>query len=403
MEELVKTILLSMSSLKLPQVKIMTTLLCGFCFYQGRSNMTNMARFVAASRKTLWNWSRQIFDYAEFNKQIVLNLKDYESHGYVAAIDASFIRKSGKATPEVGYFYNGCASRAEKGLEISCIALIDRTLNTAFSLDVRQSKAPISKVDKTEGQDTSITHALEALKAQISTFKLMSVTSIVADGWYAKKSFICGVAGLELHTVSKLRSDANLKYIYTGVYSGRGRPRQFGEKVNLRELIDFEIIKLDNSLVGYVKEVYSVAFKINIKVVVLRSEGKDKNMAIFFSTNTNESAEEIVSIYRSRFQIEFLFRDAKQFCGLEDCQARNATALHNHFNNSLTAVNLMKYEELQMGQAQSQQVISIASARRRKSNQFVAEAIFSKLDLKLSCSKIAEIMDYIENISNIAA
>jgi len=104
-----------MSNLKLPQIKMMTSLLCGFCFYQGRANMTNMARFVNESRKTLWRWSRQTFDFAEFNRHLVLNLKDFKKHHFVAVIDASFIRKSGKATPEVGYFYNGCASRAEKG------------------------------------------------------------------------------------------------------------------------------------------------------------------------------------------------------------------------------------------------------------------------------------------------
>ncbi|MBE0507779.1 MAG: hypothetical protein IBX50_13895 [Marinospirillum sp.] len=31
--------------------------------------------------------------------------------------------------------------------------------------------------------------------------------------------------------------------------------------------------------------------------------------------------------YKVRFQIEFLFRDAKQFLGLNDCQARQAKVL----------------------------------------------------------------------------
>jgi len=50
----------------------------------------------------------------------------------------------------------------------------------------------------------------------------------------------------------------------------------------------------------------------------------------------------IVSCYRSRFQIEFLYRDAKQHCGLEDCQARSKNKLHFHFNAALTTVNLAK-------------------------------------------------------------
>lgn len=403
MEELVKTILMSMSRLKLPQIKIMTILLCGFCFYQGRSNMKNMARFVEASRRTLWRWSRREFDFAEFNSKLISSMNSPKKHDYVAAIDASFIRKSGTKTPELGYFYNGIASRVEKGLEISCVALVDRTLNTAFSLEATQSLAPVDKKAKTDNQETSITHALQALEAHANTFKTMSVSSIVADGWYAKKKFVKGAQQQGLDTVSKLRIDANLRYIYTGEYSGRGRPRIYGDKINLQALSDFEEIKIEDNVIGFVKTVYSVAFKINIKVVVLRHKDEQKNLAILFSTNVDEDAQEIISIYRSRFQIEFLFRDAKQFCGLEECQARNKTALHNHFNQALTAVNLLKYEELQMGEAQSEQVISIASARRRKSNQFVAEKIISKLDQTLSCNKRAEIMDFIEKISDIAA
>ena len=51
--------------------------------------------------------------------------------------------------------------------------------------------------------------------------------------------------------------------------------------------------------------------------------------------------------YRARFQIEFLFRDAKQFTGLCDCQARDQARLDFHFYASLTTLNLAKAECLQ--------------------------------------------------------
>ena len=43
-----------------------------------------------------------------------------------------------------------------------------------------------------------------------------------------------------------------------------------------------------------------------------------------------------------RFQIEFLFRDAKQFIGLEHCQSRQEQAWDFHFNISLTTLNIAK-------------------------------------------------------------
>ena len=36
----------------------------------------------------------------------------------------------------------------------------------------------------------------------------------------------------------------------------------------------------------------------------------------------------------SVMDIEFLFRDSKQFTGLADCQARDLTKLYFHFNAS---------------------------------------------------------------------
>jgi hypothetical protein len=55
----------------------------------------------------------------------------------------------------------------------------------------------------------------------------------------------------------------------------------------------------------------------------------------------------LVSFYRSRFQIEFLYRDAKQHTGLENCQARSKNKLHFHFNASLTTVNIAKIHWLE--------------------------------------------------------
>ena len=43
----------------------------------------------------------------------------------------------------------------------------------------------------------------------------------------------------------------------------------------------------------------------------------------------------------------FLFRDAKQFTGLTDCQARSQAKLNFHFNASLSAVTLAKLEARQ--------------------------------------------------------
>ena len=61
------------------------------------------------------------------------------------------------------------------------------------------------------------------------------------------------------------------------------------------------------------------------------------------------SARDIFDIYRTRFHLECVFRDAKLFTGLTHCQARNKEALSFAFNASLTSVNLAKAFARQQG------------------------------------------------------
>ena len=76
--------------------------------------------------------------------------------------------------------------------------------------------------------------------------------------------------------------------------------------------------------------------------------------------------------------IEFLFRDAKQFTGLSDCQARSKAKLDFHFNASLSAVNIAKLEARQQ-QGDSEEPISMASLKRRAFNQHLLDRIVEHL------------------------
>ncbi len=63
---------------------------------------------------------------------------------------------------------------------------------------------------------------------------------------------------------------------------------------------------------------------------------------MYFSTDENMSGRDVMQYYCTRFQIEFCFRDAKQFVGLTDCQAHDTRKLDFAFNSSFTAVNVAK-------------------------------------------------------------
>ena len=63
---------------------------------------------------------------------------------------------------------------------------------------------------------------------------------------------------------------------------------------------------------------------------------------LYLSTDENMSGRDVMEYYCTRFQIEFCFRDAKQFLELTDCQARDTRKLDFAFNSSFAAVNVAK-------------------------------------------------------------
>jgi hypothetical protein len=112
--------------------------------------------------------------------------------------------------------------------------------------------------------------------------------------------------------------------------------------------------------------------------VLLVVDTKHNRRAVLFSTDVDLDALTIYRYDKARFQIEFLFRDAKQFTGLCDSQARSQAKLDFHFNASLTAVTLAKREARQQhGDAVSS--FSMTSLKRRAFNQHLIDRICDHL------------------------
>jgi IS4 transposase len=112
----------------------------------------------------------------------------------------------------------------------------------------------------------------------------------------------------------------------------------------------------------------------------LQPNGKIKNI-LLFSTDIALAAEQILEYDRARFQIEFIFRDRKQFTGLSDCQCRGSQRLDFHFNSSLIALNLAKYEAYNRHSSPAPFVFSMASYKRLEFNRHLLYTFINKLDL----------------------
>jgi hypothetical protein len=393
---IIETVLRQMSSVSTPQRKFMMVLLTTWMCLRGKATFRNLSRYSKVSEKTYSRGFRRQFDFVEFN---CLSLADLLAGGtlLIAAMDCSFSEKSGKHTYGLDKFYSSTHNKPEKGLEISTLAVVDVEYTTAYNLSTRQTPT-LENPDETR-VDWYLQHLRQDRHALPDT-----VHYLVTDGYYSKKKFTDGVVETGLHQIGKLRHDANLRFLYHGPQKPRGRRKQYDGKVKFDDLGRFDFIQESEGIRIYTAVVNSVRLKRTLRIVYLVKQDGDKvQTALLFSTDTHLSALEIYRYYKARFHIEFLFRDAKQFTGLSDCQARCKEALHFHFNASMTALNLLKLEDRQNNVDSDRRVISIASWKVRKFNEHLLQRFSDMLGLDFSSIKSNPAYETLRNYGAIAA
>lgn len=362
-----------------PRRRFLVTLFATIYVVCGKVNFTNLGRYSELSERTYRRHFDEPYAFMRLNQEAI-SLAIAPTQFQVSAIDASFVPKSGKTTYGVDYFHNGKAGRSERGLEISMIAVVDVDSAIGYTLSVQQTPV-IEKASERTRVDAYLDH----LRATVSALPT-AVRHLVGDGFYSKRKWVDGLADVGLEAIGKLRQDANLRYLYEGPQKKKGARRKYDGKVNLAERCRWRAhgkVDPDVNLYLYSAIVWSVSLKRKIQVVYLINCKHPERpcFALLFSTDLALDPSALYRAYKARFQVEFIFRDAKQFTGLTDCQARDEQKLDFHFNASLTALNLAKYEQfLQRGQQQPF-VFSMASYKRRKLNQHLLERFIDNLDL----------------------
>jgi hypothetical protein len=363
----------------------MTTLFATILIVCGKVNFSNLSRYSDLSEKTYRRLFKKQFDFSAFNAALI-EAAIPENHSMIAVMDCSFIAKSGKKTFGLDEFYNGCHSRVEHGLEVSLVAVVDGKTQTGYALLAEQTFAQTFCPDLTR-MDYYLLH-LETARPHLPP----AVRHLAVDGYYAKAQFVSGALALNLHIVSKLRCDANLRYEFTGTQKARGAKRKYDGKVALANpcMQRFEWVQtVQPGIDLYTAIVWHVSFKRKIRVAYLRDSRKPSkpSYVVLFSTDLDQPAVEIYRCYKLRFQIEFIFRDAKQFTGLSDCQARDVKKLDFHFNASFAALNLAKLDAQQQQPRNDAWLCSLASIKRRALNEHLLERFISKLELEPSAIK----------------
>ncbi len=303
---------------------------------QGKINFLQLARYGKHSEQHYRNQFDKKFDFLAFNSAMI---QAHCSENKVIAFDPSYIPKSGKKTAGTGYFWSGCSSRALWGLEIGGIAAVDLDNHTALHLEAVQTFC--------KDNQTLLDYYAQSLIERKAELQKIA-TTVVVDAYFAKTPFVNSLTSEGFEVICRFRDDVRLQYVIEPLKTGkRGRPKTNGGAVDVNNLDmkHFTLIEQDDENVRvFSGTVKAVALKKLVKVCIVKNleNQKVKDIKIFFSTKLEQDAMSVWNTFRHRFQIEFLYRDAKQHTGLNNCQARDENKLHFHFNASLTAINLAK-------------------------------------------------------------
>lgn len=294
---------------------------------------------------------------------------------YLFAADETVKAKAGKQTHGIGLFYSSMQKRVIKSISFLVICIIDIEKRKSYILACKQ--LIVSNLEKQRGSDITVEKSSkkatpqakgrpkgsknkpkvesESTSYQVLKTLLNIVQSelrrflpnlncfyIALDGFYGHEGYVLLAVEQGLNIISKFKTNAHLILPFQGTQSGKGRPKTLGSKVNLDKIDEkfyLNTIKEENSNVStkvYQLEVFTPKIsgkKINVVVLIhTHLTTKRVGRSVLFSSDLTLDAATIIDYYSLRFQIEFDFRDAKQFYGLADFKNYKETQLTNAVN-----------------------------------------------------------------------
>ena len=299
--------------------------------------------------------------------------------GYLLVGDEVVATKAGKHTYGLDRFFASLYGKPVPGLAFFTFSLVSTQQRRSFPIRVEQvvrsdtekaaskakaaAKKPKAPCDKrrpgrpkgsknTPQADGTFTPELGRIAGWLDALRqliagCLPLIYLVLDGHFGNHNALHMARQHHLHLISKLRCDAALYFPYTGPYAGRGPHRKYGAKVDYNALpvsyLKETTVEGSMQTCVYQMQLLHKEFTqpLNVVIIVktnLRTQAHAH--VVLFSSDLALAYAPLMDYYGLRFQIEFNFRDAKQYWGLEDFMHVTPTGVTNAANLSLFMVNV---------------------------------------------------------------
>jgi putative transposase len=352
---------------------VITAMLC----MTGRVTMLGISRWAGAggSYRTIQRFYQTAIPWAQVLWQFFRQTLFRTGETYLLAGDECVASKAGKKTYGLDRFFSGLQQKVIPGLSFFVLSLVSVKQRHAYPVAMEQTvrsaeEKAACKVKKaakktkvigpkrkpgrpkgSKNKDKSevlfspellrIQKMVKALLLQIGA--LLHLDYLAMDGHFGNYPAFQMVRQCGLHLISKLRGDAALWF----PWDGEGRRCKYGKRVDYAHLPEIylksTVVKDGFQTRTYQAQLLHKDFPVPLNVVILVKTNLATQAwghVILFSSDLWLSDELLVDYYSLRFQIEFNFRDAKQFWGLEDFMNVTSTGVTNAANLSLLMVNV---------------------------------------------------------------
>lgn len=354
----------------------MSQVIFGALATSGRMTMLEISRWTerGGSYRTIQRWYHSRLPWLAMMWLLFVRQLWKTDHEYIAAGDEVVFGKAGKETYGIGRFFSSLQQRVIPGLSFFAFSVIDLQERQSHPIHIQQivkepgksqkrsrktqEKSKKRRVGRPKGSQNKtrenptlnpellrIQPMLQAFLSVISS--VLAVRYLALDGHFGNYPSTWMVLQTGLHLISKLRSNAALYEPFAGKYCGHGPHPKYGGRVDVRKMKK-KYLKSDRVEGGLRTQIYQATllnkeFALPLNVVVLLKTNlatQAQAHIILFTTDLELCYEKIIDYYSLRFQIEFNFRDAKQYWGLDDFMNVKQTAVTNTANLSFFMVNL---------------------------------------------------------------
>ncbi|BAZ37048.1 transposase [Calothrix sp. NIES-4101] len=301
---------------------------------------------------------------------------------YLLAGDEVVVSKAGKKSYGVDKFYSSLHDKPIQGLSFFALSLVSIEQRKAFPIRIEQvikpkvekqaklteetkkpKEKPNQEVPKKKGgrpkgsknkDKTEVVFTSELLRIRIliqdllkKLSKFLPLTYLVLDGHFGNNNAVVMTRQMGLQLISKMRYDSALYIPYENPDPSRKCRRKYGDRIDysfipdkfLKKTETVENIRTDFYQTQLLHKEFSQTLNV---VIIVRTNivTSHRTHAVLFSTELSLSYVHVIDYYSLRFQIEFNFRDAKQFFGLEDFMNVGKNAVTNAANLAFFMVNI---------------------------------------------------------------